>query len=232
MSSKAARAVDLPAPERPVIKRKDSRDAGIWKLFERTPQGLVEFFLGEDFAVQTILEFLSGKMPLLFEQVVSSRHFENGGDVSTRPYGDLQERDLDIEDDEFLFVDAEAVIFFMGIPFHKLHNDLNDLVVPSGGDPEEIFDVDDSQPADLHVMLDDTRSHASQGGGGFFLDLHDIIGHKPVSPENEVQGALAFADSTFSGDEDSHAEDVHQDPMNGGGGGEFVLQKTGHAVDK
>src|SRR5438105_4244827 len=116
-----------------------------------------------DLARELLLELLGGVMALQLEQVVARRHLDDGGQVAAGAHRDHEQRYLDVEDGVLLLLDAEPVVLDLVVPLDQLHHHLHLLALAHGGHAEEVLDVDDADPADLHVVLDDLRSAPVDG---------------------------------------------------------------------
>src|SRR5260370_38558389 len=114
----------------------------------------------------------------------------------------------------------------MRIPHHQLHHQLDLLLIPNRGHSEQVLDVDDPEATNLHVVLDDRIPGSIEAAWFAPHDVDNVIGYQPMSPHHQVQGDLAFANSTLAQHQDSHSEDVNPHPAQAGYRGERVFQEA------
>ncbi len=68
--------------------------------------------------------------------------------------------------------------------------------------------------------------------GNRFLNRNHVVSDQPVAPKDKVQGTFALSDPALPEDQDSHAKDIHEHPMNARGGSKLFFQQLGHLFDK
>ena len=57
---------------------------------------------------------------------------------------------------------------------------------------------------------------AHEGGRAELVDVDHVVGHEPVTPEDEVEGAFALADPASSREENPHADDLEENAVDRG----------------
>jgi hypothetical protein len=80
----------------------------------------------------------------------------------------------------------------------------------------------------FHVMTRELRAGTNQVCLASPPHFHCVVGDEPVSPDHEVEGALALPDAAVTRDEHAKAEDIHQHAMNHLSYGKQTLE---HAAD-
>ena len=127
------------------------------------------------------------------------------GATGMRISGTLQAEDL-VE----LVVEPEPLVLARRIPALELHDQLDALRRPRRRDAEQVLDVDDAEPAQLHVVPRQLRAGADQDRLGAAPDFDRVVGDQPVAADDQVERALALADAALADDQHAEAEDVHQ----------------------
>src|SRR5262249_14483579 len=89
---------------------------------------------------------------LQLEQVITGRDSDQARKVAARPPRHLDVRKGRAEDLVAVLIEAEPVVFLPWLPRVELDDVFDELRQPHGGDAEEVFDVDDADPAQLHVI--------------------------------------------------------------------------------
>src|SRR5207244_618916 len=140
-----------------------------------------------DGLVQAVLEFQGGVMALQFEQHVTCGDLYDRRHVAARAYRHAQHRDLDVEDGVRELFDAQPVILFAFAPVHEHDHELDLLRDAYGGDAEKIFDVDDAEAADLHVVAYDLASRAKDRVRRPFSDIDDVVRDEAVSAHDQIE---------------------------------------------
>ena len=129
-------------------------------------------------------------------------HFENGG---------------------LLPGQAGPVAVLGGFPVLQLDHDLDALLLPHRAHPEQRRNVDQADAADFHVvrgeLMAPTDEHVMPAAG----HLHDVVGDQSVPSLDQVEHTLALADSGAAHEEQAHAVHVGQGAVQGGAGGERLL---------
>ena len=76
-----------------------------------------------------------------------------------------------------------------------------------GGGAEEVLYIDDTQPADLHVVAGEGGAHSLKVTAELFDD-HHVVGAQPVATLDQVEGAFALPHTTGAREQDANAENV------------------------
>ena len=82
------------------------------------------------------------------------------------------------------------------------------------------------------MVLDRIARLAHQRGGHLLLDVDHVVGHQPVPPDHEVEGALALADPALAEEKNADTEHVHQDAVDVRGGEQALLEELGDQGDE
>src|SRR5439155_2438607 len=96
------------------------------------------------------------------EQLVARGDLHQDGDAATRRDGHADQRNAKAEDFIRGGVEAETLVFTRLIPAFELDDELDPLRRPGRGDAEELLDIDDTQPAQLHMMARQFGARADQ----------------------------------------------------------------------
>ena len=155
-------------------------------------------------------------MALQLEQVVAGGDLDDGRHVAAGAHRHDEHRDLDVEDPELLLLHAEPIVLDVRVPLDELEHDLDLLPLADGRDAEEVLDVDDPEPADLHVVLDDLGPGAEHRLGRLPLHVDDVVGDEAVAAHDEVERDLALADAGLAEQQDADPEDVEQHAVHRG----------------
>ena len=94
-----------------------------------------------------------------------------------------------------------------------MHNQLDSFASANRRGPEQVLDVDHTQAAQLHVVLDQLRALAQQDVAAPATNFHDIVGHQPVTTNYQIERALTLAHSRLPRNENADAIYVHQHSM-------------------
>ena len=97
-----------------------------------------------------------------------------------------------------LFIESEPIILPPVLPAFELHHELDPLRRSRRRDAEQILDVDQSEPADLHVVPRQFRTGADDERLGPAVQIHDVVRHQAMAADDEVERALALADAALS----------------------------------
>ena len=81
-----------------------------------------------------------------------------------------------------------------------------------GRDAEQILDVDDAEPAQLHVVARQLRTGADEDRFRSAPDLDGVVGDQAMAADDQIERALALADAALPDDQHAEAEDVHAAP--------------------
>src|SRR5882762_6631606 len=227
-SSRALIAVDFPPPDIPVSNTMRSGGANSLHLVADAARhgGL------RDLAREPLLEVLGRMVPLQLEQVVPGGDLDDGDQVAARAHRHDEQRHLGVQHAVLLLLDTEPVVLDPVVPLDQLHHHLDLLAVPHRRHAEQVLDVDDADPADLHVVLDDLRAAPVDRAALPLLQVHDVVRDQAVAAGDQVEGQLALADAALPQDEDTHADHVDEHSVDRGAGGERLLQELLDVVDE
>jgi len=125
-------------------------------------------------------------------------------------------------------IDSQTIILMLRVPLHQLQLHIDDLFLANGGNPVEILDIDDSQAANLHEVLDGFFGLTDQSRRHLLFDKNHIIRNQSVSANNKIQCAFTLADSAFPGQQNTHPENINQNPMHVGCRQKPLFQKFGN----
>ena len=178
-----------------------------------------------DGAIQTVLKFQGRVVALQLEQVVAGRDLDQDRHAAPGSHRQHQHGNLDIQHREAPVLKPQPLVFHGCVPLHQLNHQLDLLLLAHRRHTEEVLDVDDPQAPDLHVVLDDGRP-MPHCGVGLALHVHDVVCHQPVAAQHQIQRTLALADAALAEDQDAHAQDVEQHPVQAGAGRERILQEA------
>src|SRR5262245_36970998 len=152
MSSRHRAASDFPDPDSPVMTtRRFTSTLPVPRLPVAHRRALGEG-RGLDPLAEPPRELARGVEALELEEVVPGGDLDEHGEVASGPDRHLDVRERDAEDLVPVLVEAEAVVALAGLPRVELDRVLHELREPHGGDAEEVLDVDDPDPAQLHVI--------------------------------------------------------------------------------
>src|SRR5216684_3706894 len=220
-SSSALIAVDLPPPDMPVSSTMRSGGANSLHLVADAAR---HRRLG-DLARELLLEVLGRVVPLQLEQVVAGGDLDDGGQVAAGAHRHHEQRHLGVEHAVLLPLDAQAVVLDAVVP-------LDLLAVAHRRHAEQVLDVDDADPSDLHVVLDDVRAAPVHRAALLLLQVDDVVRDQAVAARHQVERQLALADAALPQDEDPDADHVDEDAVHRGAGGERLLQELLDVVDE
>ena len=110
-------------------------------------------------------------------------------------------------------------------PVYKVNDEVDAFFNAYGADTEKLSDINDAEPATLHITT------AEIGGGAEQLSLTDafnvgqVIGNQTMPPLDQCQGALTLTDTTFPTDQCPDSLDVEQSAVHVRAGRKFVFEK-------
>ena len=96
------------------------------------------------------------------------------------------------------------------------------------GDAEQILNIDDAEPANLHVMPRQLGARADENRFGAAPHLDGVVGHEPMAAHDQIERALALPDAALAHDEHAEAEDVQQHAVQQLADDEAVLENRRH----
>src|SRR5712692_9511660 len=180
-SSSARIAVDLPPPDMPVSSTMRSGGANSLHLVADTPchRGL------GDLARELLLEVLGRVVPLQREQVVAGGDLDDGGQVAAGAHRHDEQRHLGVEHAVLLLLDAQAVVLDAIVPLDQLHHHLDLLAVAYRRHAEQVLDVDDADPADLHVVLVVFQAAPVHRAALLLLQVDDVVRDQAVAARHQ-----------------------------------------------
>ena len=84
--------------------------------------------------------------------------------------------------------------------------------------------VQKTNAAHLKQVLQQLWAARFNGGLVDAKQVNGIIGHQAIAPRNQLQAQLAFAQARLSRDQDTQAQNIHEDTMHGGAIGKVFGQ--------
>src|SRR2546428_8553886 len=111
--------------------------------------------------------------------------------------------------------DAQPVVFGSLGPFFEFDHEIDRLDITRGGDAEEIFDVDDADSAQLHVMAQQIVRVSEEDVVGMTLDDDHVIGDEAMAAIHEIERAFALADAAVTEKQNADAVDVEKTGVHG-----------------
>jgi len=150
------------------------------------------------------------------------RYFDQRGQVSSWSDRNPNQRKVDAEN--LVSVVRETKAFHLGrlVPTLEMNDQFQRHGHLNGARPEELFDVDDPKPTDLHIVADDLRA-ATHQNAVLALDFHHVVGDQSMAPGDELDGRLALADPALAENQDAQSLDVHQNAVQDLATGETLL---------
>src|SRR5690349_21090173 len=174
---------------------------------------------------QTVVEGACRVHPAIAEQVIHRHDLTDYGEVLARVEGHRDERQRHVEDLRGLPVDAGSVVFARRVPIVELDHDLDAFLLAHRTDAEQGANVDQPDPADLHVMLGQFVPAADQHVVAAARDVHEVVRHQPMATLDEVEHTLALADPRAPEEQQTNAEYVRQRRMHRRGGCERLVEE-------
>ncbi len=150
--------------------------------------------------------------------------------VATSGDGDFDERDLGVEDFEFLLGDAESVDFVEVGGGFEFDDEVESFLWADRGESVEVGDVDDADAAHFEI----TAGEVFGGGGEFTADLfevYDVVRDEGSSFFEESDGGFTFSRSARPHDENADATVVDHAAMKKGARGELFLELYGGGIE-
>jgi len=118
-----------------------------------------------------------------------------------------------------VIIDPEALVGALLVPIIEVYDEVNALSVAHGGDAEEIFDVQHAETTNLDVITKQVCGGAKDRRWRSPFAPDDVVCDKPMTSQNELDRALAFADSALAGEQKTDSENIDQNAVQRGGGG-------------
>src|SRR6185437_6675545 len=176
-------------------------------------------------AHEPVVEFLGGVYAAISQEVVHGHHLTNNRQILAGVQGHRHEGQRNAQKRCFLAIQPGPVVLPIRVPVLELHHHLDALLLADGPDPEEGLDVDQPHPPDLHEVPRELVATSDQHVVPSPGDVDDIVGNQAVSALNEIEHALALADSGAPHEEKAHTEDVSERRVRRGGRSERVIEK-------
>src|SRR5205823_9381918 len=159
------------------------------------------------------------------EQVVHRHDLADHGQVLAGVERDRDHREGHVEHARRLTVDPGAVVLARRVPLVELHHDLDALLLPHRPHAEQGADVDESDAADLHVVLRQLVAAADQDVVAAPRDVDDVVRDQAVAALDQVEHAFALADPGLAEEQQAHAEHVGERRVHAGARREHVVQE-------
>src|SRR5687767_1878665 len=131
----------------------------------------------------------------------------------------------DPEDVGLVMSEPAAVRILGRFPVLELHDHLDTLLLPYGTHPEQGGNIDQADPADLHVVARHLVSLADEDIGAPSGNLHDVVGDQAMTPLHEIEHALALSNPGTPDEQQADAVHVRQRAVEGGTRGESLLDE-------
>ena len=159
-------------------------------------------------------------------------HFDEPGQVSSRPNGDGDEGNFDAEDFHIFFVHPQSVDVLGFFPRLEVDDEVGLFLVTDASDAKHRGDVDDADAAHFHVVAGvfDAGSHDVVVVNE--RDFGDVVGHQAVASFNERQNAFGFANAAFSADDHPDPQNIDHAADFGAARGEHHFQRQRRQVDE
>src|SRR5262249_61402891 len=117
-----------------------------------------------------------------------------------------------------------TVVLALLVPLLEAHDDVDALSLAHARHPKKVLDVEDAETPHLDVMPQKIGRRSKDHRGRAPITSDHIIRHQPMPAQDELELALALADPALAEQEQSHAEDVDQDAVKLGLGGEALVE--------
>src|SRR5882757_5299455 len=159
------------------------------------------------------------------QQVIHRDDFANDREVLAGVERHRHQRQRHVEQLRVLLIEPGAVVLARVVPIFELHHHFDALLLAHRADAEQLFDVDQSDAANLHVMPRNLVPAPDQHVVAAAREVHDVVRDEPVTPLDQVEHALALADSRPAAKQQPDAEDVGQGAVHRRAGRERVVQE-------
>ena len=170
-------------------------------------------------------------MTLRFEQLIARRHFDQRRQIAAVAHRHAQLGNLMANGFIEMIVNAEAIVLFAVDPFDELDDEFDLLGIAHRRHTEQIFDVDDAEAANFHVMANHASTRAEHGIA-FRPHMHDVVGDQAMAAHDEIERGFALADATLADHQHTDAEHVDQHAVNLRVRRQLVLQPMCDLVDE
>ncbi len=105
-------------------------------------------------------------MPRLAQELVARRDLDDAAHVAPRPHRQAHLADVHAEDLAKVIVEPDAIVVRFLAPELEVHDQVEAPAIAHRGHPEQIFDVEDAEPAHLDVMPEQRRRLPEDHPGG------------------------------------------------------------------
>src|SRR5262249_38777326 len=162
---------------------------------------------------------------LKLKQQVARRHLDDGGDVAAGANRHPQHRHRHVENRVAQLFHAESVVLLFFVPLDQLDHLLDLFGVAHRGDTKEIFDVDNDESANLHVVLDDGGARSINHVGRPFANLDDVVGYQAVAAQHQIERRFTLADARFTQEQNTDTENIDEYAVDAGGGRQSIFEQ-------
>src|SRR5262245_22866941 len=176
------------------------------------------------------LELLRRVVAAQLHQVMARGDLDEHREVASRSNRNRDERQRRPQNVLRALVDPQPLVGVPFLPGVQTDDQLHELALAYGRDAEQLLDVDDPQPADLHVVARQIHPGADEVVADL-ADLHQVVRDEPVAPHDEVESALALPDAAVTEQEHAEAVDVHEDAMQRGDRRQPLLEEAVEPLD-
>src|SRR5512135_99841 len=150
---------------------------------------------------------------LRLERVVPGGDLHYYRDVPPRRNRHPHVGERDARDGVSVLVYPQPVVGLLLVPEHELDDQVHRLPRLYRGYPEEVPDVDYPPPAHLHEEFYYLGAAAYKLAAGRLLDNDYVVRNQAVSPDDQLERALALADAGRADYQHADAKYVHQDAV-------------------
>ena len=171
-------------------------------------------------------------MPRVPKELIPRRNLDENRQVPSRRNRHANQRHFQAKELEVGLVEPETIVFALRIPPLELHDQLDALRCPRRGNPEQIAQIDHTDPAHFHVMPGEFRTAADDDRRCSEPNLHGIVCNQPMSTNNQVERALALSDTALTDYEDAQSENVEEHAMDHFADGQSVLEECAQFADR
>src|SRR2546423_3220102 len=162
---------------------------------------------------QAVIERLGGVDAGVAQQVIKRDDLGDHGDVLSWVQENGDFRQLDVENRGGLNVEAGALDDGVLIPFLKLNDYFDALLLANCADSENRWDVDEADAPNLHVMPLHLMTASDEHIVATLAGDDQIVGNEPMAALDKIQHTFRLSDATLAGKEQSDAENIRQRAM-------------------
>ena len=112
--------------------------------------------------LQSFLKLHGTMITHFLEQLVAGRDLDNRRDVSPLTNRYVLQSQFHAEQFVGLFLEPEPVVFMAILPFDKFDDQVNFLAFADCCNTEQVFDIDNPQTTDFHVIMQEIIALAKQ----------------------------------------------------------------------